>query len=330
MKGSSLLASALLILVAGAAPSPAAAQSRPKAFSLESIDGYVELAVRGRNHDRASPSGGADFTKTEVFVDEILHLDLDGFVYHPNLLAFAGGLELHFLQDVLNNQAFILPGGNVRLSFLDRKPYGLQLFARVTENEFQQRFAPTVGVRTEIYGGGVRLDRGPLPLEVVYTHREREQGGDPCLTCREVGDEVALLGSYELREGSWGDVRYSFVDETVMLRQRVTRHELFANNTTYFGSDRHKRLSGLGRLLYSSGANNTSTATLSGEYDWEHTGTLSTSYHLNYQRQALNSHTSNNYGLAASLFHGLYGSVSTSLSAYGNVQDASFGLSSPS
>jgi hypothetical protein len=318
-----------LVLVAGAAPDPATAQSRTKAFGLESIDGYVELAVRGRNHDRNTPTGGKDFTKTELFIDEILNLDLDGFVYHPNLVSFSGGLKLHFLQDALDSDAFFLPGGHARLSFLDRKPYGFKVFARVTENEFQQRFAPTVGVRTVIYGAGVRLDRGPLPMEVVYTHRDREQGGEPCLDCSEIGDEVTLLGSYELGEGSQGDVRYRFDDVRVVNRdQRTTRHELFANNTTYFGSDRRKRFSGLGRLLYSSGMNNTSTATLSGGYDWEHSGTLSSSYHLSYQHQALESHSSNNYGLAISLFHGLYGSVSTGLSAYGNVQDASFGLSS--
>jgi hypothetical protein len=300
----------------------------PKIFNLERIDGYVEFGVRGRNHERDTPSGGIDFKKTEVFIDEILHLDLGGSIYHPNLLAFSGGLDLHFLQDVVNDDAFILPGGNVNLSFLNRKPYGLRLFARVSENEFQQRFAPTVGVRNELYGAGVRLDTGPLPLEVVYTHREREQGGEPCLTCEEVEDEVSLLGSYELGERSAGDVRYRFLDERVILRkQRLMRHELFANNTTYFGSDRRKRFSGLGRLLVSSGMNNVSNVTLSGRYNWEHTGTLSTNYSLNYQHQALDSQTSNNYGLALSLSHGLYGSVSTNLSAYGNVQDASYGLS---
>jgi hypothetical protein len=320
------LAAALLMLAVVLAPGRAAAQVTPQAYRLESLDGYVELAVRGRNHDRSREGAGTRYSQDELFIDEILHLDLGGFVYHPNLVHVNGGLDLHFLQDLIEGKSFILPGGGVRLDLLQRKPYGLNAFAQVVDNDVQQRFGPTLGVRSQIYGGSVRYDPGSLPLEIFYRHRRWDQTGDPLGKLHEIGDEVGFRARYDLPAGTRGDLRYDFVDETVR-EQGLQRHEFFANNTTYFGGDRRKRLSAIGRMLYSSGANDISSSGVFGTYDWEHTDTLSSSYHFDYQLQSLDSQTSNHYGFRGSILHDLYGSLATHLSAFGAYQDASFGES---
>jgi hypothetical protein len=320
-----ILAAALLILAATAAPDPAAANPDLKAFGLEYINGHVELLARARHEDR-TPKGGrpGGFTKDEVLFDEILHLGVGGFVYHPNLMRIAAGMDLKFLQDVLNSDSFILPSGNLRLDFLQQKPYGLSLFGSIAEQEVQQRFGPTFGVRTLNYGGAVRFHAGPLPWDVTYRHYQRDQSNDPSNELSEVGDTVAFRATYEIGERSQGNIRYDFIDEVVR-RLPLTRHDFFTNNTTYFGSDRRKKFSGVGRALFNSGRNNVSTAGLFGTYDWEHSETLSSKYHFDYQRQGLRSRTSDNYRLSSAVSHLLYGSLGSTLSAFGTYQDASFG-----
>jgi hypothetical protein len=258
-------------------------------------------------------------------LDEVLNLNIAGSVYYPRLLRYDAGLDLHFLQNLTNGNNQILPAGFLNLNFLEKKPYGLTLFGRVAEGQVEQVFARNFDTRTESYGGNLRYDLGPLPFRIGYVHRFYTRTGVAISDLDEVTDEVEFLGNYRVREGSDGNIRYRFSDETLR-GQPSQRHELVANNITYFDPARRKRFMGNLRYYDWTGRTDTSDASLSGTYDWAHTNTLSTNYHFDYAHRTFNEQKSNTYNLRSSVHHQLYSSLSSDAAIFGTLQDATSGL----
>jgi hypothetical protein len=305
----------------------AAAAPGSRFLTADRIGGYVELALRGRNDRSERPGAGTSLAEDELKLDEILNLDIAGSVYYPRLLRYDAGLQLHFLQNLSNGNSFILPEGHLNLNFLEKKPYGLSLFGRIAEDEIEGTFGTNVGARLESYGGSFRFGLGPLPFRVRYAHRFYTREGeltDPSADLDQVVDEVEFQGTYRLREGSDGDIRYIYADETLLGRPNQ-RHEFVADNVTFFDPEKRKRFLGSIRYFDWSGRSKTSNISALGTYDWRHTDTLATGYHFDYSHRTFNEQESDIYNLRASLYHELYGSLSSRATIFGNVQDATSG-----
>jgi hypothetical protein len=305
----------------------AAASPGSKLLKVDRIDGYVELGLRGRDDRSDRPGAGTFLSESELKLDEILNLDISGSVIYPRLLRYDVGGELHFLQNLTNGNSFILPEGYVNLDFLEKKPYGMALFGRIAEDEIEGTFGTNVGARLESYGASLRYDLGPLPFRVRYAHRFYTREGpqtDPSADLDQVVDEVEFLGSYRLREGSDGDIRYIYADETLLGRPNQ-RHEFVADNVTFFDPEKRKRFLGSIRYFDWSGRSNTSDISVRGTYDWRHTDTFATDYHFDYSHRTFNEQDSDIYNLRASLYHELYGSLFSRATVFGNIQDATSG-----
>ncbi len=326
MSASKRLALLLVLLIAANAAPAATNGNGPESALLkaERVDGYVELGLRGRNDRRSRRGSGTSFSRNELKLDQILHLDVEGFVYYPRLLRFNAGLDLHFLQEVQRGDSLILPGGDLQLNFLESKPYGLSLFGHVSQDEVEETFGRSFESRVESYGAGFRYGLGPLPFRLRYTHRFRERSGDPTVDLVEKADEIKFSGDYRIREGSDGDVRYLFSD-SIERGQKRQRHEFLLNNNTYFDSARRKRFTGVARYYAWTGRGDTSNTTVSGTYDWQHTSHLDSSYHFDYQHRKFNTQASDQYNFKSSVSHQLYGSLGSTATVFGNVQDATFG-----
>jgi hypothetical protein len=315
---------ALLLALLAVLSGTASAKPELKAFGLQYLGGYVELGLRGYNN-RGGRAGTPDFVNDSLKVDEILHLDMDGFVYHPNLLEIDAALNLHFLQEVMDGEFFFLPGGHIRLDFLEKKPYGLSLFAEAGEKDIERRFAPSYELFTQSYGAALRLGMGPLPFQASYTHREQQRTLDPLNEFDETWDDFRFRGRYDLTESSRGEINYLFTDG-IAREQRIIRHDVLVDNTTYFGGDAWKRLMSRARYFQLGGRSDLSIASFMTNYDWRHTERLRSNYQFNYQHEKLeSSQVTDSFGMDGMLSHRLYANLDSTLVLFGNYEDASFG-----
>jgi len=296
----------------------------PSLVSAEHVSGWVGFGVRGRNNRRSRPDAGTSFERDDLKLDEILHVDANGYVYYARFLRFRIGAELDFLQNLTSGDSLVLPLGDFRLSFLEKKPYGLDLFALVSKDEVEETFGRSFETRVENYGAAMRFGLGPLPFRLGYTRRFRDRTGDPFVDNREEGDEIDFDGTYRLRAGSDGSVRFLFSD--MMERgQKVVRHDFVVDNITYFDAEKRRRFNGVVRYYDYAGRSDISNASASGTYSWQHTDRLASRYHADYQYRALGSQTTNLFGGDVSLSHRLYSSLNSSASVIGNIEDAAFG-----
>jgi hypothetical protein len=318
-----LLAVFLLIAVAHADLAAADRWSNP--LEVDFLRGYLELGVRGRNDRRSRPGAGTHFTGDQLTLDEILHLDSAGSLWDPRLLRYRASLDLHFLQRLLNSgNNLFLPGGDLRLNFLEKKPYGLTVFGRVVENEIEQSFGRSLESRLTAYGGGLRFQLGPVPFRVGYLHRFQKRTGSSDALFQQETDEIDFLGTYRFREGSDGDIRYVFADE-VLSGQPSQRHDFSANNVTYFDPEKRKRFTGNVRYYKWTGLTDTSDASVYGTYDWRHTDDLTSSYQFDYAHRTYDRLASDYYNGQVTLSHWLYGSLASDASVFVNYEDATSG-----
>jgi hypothetical protein len=315
----------VLLLVALAHADLAAANPGVRPLKVDFLDGYVELGVRGRNDRRTRSNAGTDFEGDQVSLDEILYLESAGSVWYPRLLRYRASLDLHFVQRLTGEgDNLFLPGGGLRLNFLEKKPYGLTVFGRVAEDEIEETFGRNFESRLTSYGGGIRFLLGPVPFRVRYTHIFRERTGDPRAELTGETDEVEFFGNYRFREGSDGDIRYRYSDETLR-GQPSQRHDFTANNVTYFDPEKRKRFTGNVRYYDWSGRTDTSEASVYGTYDWRHTDDLTSRYHFDYAHRTFDQLSSDAYDARAAVSHQLYGSLFSTASVFANFQDASAG-----
>lgn len=319
---SRLLPIVLLAALAHAAPSTAGLGANP--LAVDTFGGYLELGVRGRNDRRTRADAGTDFNKDQLKLEEILHLESAGSIWYPRLLRYRASADLTFLQEPSEGSNLILPGGDLRLNFLEKKPYGLTLFGRIVEHEIDQVFAPNSESRLIAYGGGLRFLLGSLPFRVRYTHRSLDRTGDALFELEEVSDEVSVRATYRWAERSDGDVRYEFSDQTLR-GQPTKRHDFLASNLTYFDAEKRMRFSGRVRYYDRTGRTDTSDASVLGAYDWRHTDTLSSRYHLDFAHRTFDEQSSNLANLRTSLSHQLYGSLASSGALTASIQEASSG-----
>jgi hypothetical protein len=315
----------MLLLMVIAHADLAVADPGAEPLKVDFLDGYLELGVRGRNDRRTRPGAGTDLEKDQVKLDEILHLDSAGSIWYPRLVRYRASLDLHFLQRLAGEGGnSFLPGGNLVLNFLEKKPYGLMLFGRVVENEVEETFGRNFETRLTSYGGGVRFLLGPLPFRVRYAHRFRERTGDPDAELEEETDEIEFLGNYQFREGSDGDIRYIYSNQTLR-GQPSRRHDFVANNVTYFDPEKRKRFLGIVRYYNWSGRTDTSEAAVNGTYDWRHTDNFSSRYHFDYAHRTFDRLSSDIYDARVAASHQLYSSLSSTASIFANFQDATAG-----
>jgi hypothetical protein len=314
-----------ILLLVLATAGPAAAAPGPRPLNFDFLRGYVELGVRGRNDSRTREGAGTDFSKDQVKLDEILHLGTAGSVWYPRLLRFTGSLDLHFMQEFTQGDNLFLPGGDLRINFLEKKPYGLSLFGRVAENEVEETFGRNFETRLTTYGGAFRFLLGPLPFTVRYRHLFQERTGDPEAELQEETDEIDFRGNYRLRAGSDGDVRYIYSDQTLR-GQPSQRHDFTLNNITYFDRAKQKRFTGIARYYQWEGRTDTSEASLRNTFDWRHTKRLRSRYHFDYSHRTFDVQSSDIYSFGTSIAHQLYGSLSSSAGLSVNIQDATSGM----
>jgi hypothetical protein len=313
----------LVLLLAVAITGPVQAQQK-EAFTITEMDGFVELGVRSRQESRSSGSSASGVDSDELKLEQLLHLNLSGYVYLPRFLKYNLAGDVHLLQETEQGNNDVLTGGKWSLSFFEEHPYSLELFRDDRQTQVEQPFFRSYEEDSSLYGATFRIRRGLMPADISYSHRESRRTGVGS-DLDEIADDFAVRARHDVGEVSRTKLEYFRTVEENRGRD-IFRQRFFLNNRSYL--DEYKRRTFVGNLQYreqEDEGRDRLTTSAGGHLVWEHGPRLLTEYGAQFQRTDTDVQDSNDLDLEASLRHLLYQSLSSTIGGHARLQDASFG-----
>jgi hypothetical protein len=320
-----LAALAVLLALTSGAGRATAADVRP--FQLTDLSGFVELGFLTQLQQRGrSLSQNSAFNRVEF--SQLLNASGRAYVYHPNFLTLQGGLQLEFIEDVLEQVDHrILPAGDLRLDFLRNYRNSLSIFGRVLATEQVRTFSTRYDALSQLYGATFYQRWGWIPFDLTFQHRSIESSGPGSFD--EAAEEILFRGSYELGEQSRGSIDYDLI-----FRDRagtdVRRQDLIVDNLSYFGDEREKAL--VTNLLLSEeitelASDKRKRYSVSGNtnFHWYHSDDLSTAYFLSGRWTDFGNQSVTTLEPRFSIRHELYESLTSQGEVFGRLRDGSIG-----
>jgi hypothetical protein len=160
-------------LLAPAAPARAAQKKMPiQPLGITQFGG--DLLINGNMQTQSQTAADKKVTtESESFFDETLSINSAGYIYHPNLLEWFGGIRGGFVQQsiTVNDQTTVGPGQvkgyNISGTFLREKPVSVMLFSSDTRSFINRDFASSTDLKSTRNGGQVML-KGDVPMTLMF------------------------------------------------------------------------------------------------------------------------------------------------------------------
>ena len=262
---------------------------------------------------------------------ESLNISTKGWVYHPYLVTFRLSFAPEFRQRLqeqtrdnetesdTTNDLFM--AYDVEATFLEKKPYTLDLFGHRDENSVRSAFSERTEKRLDRYGGRFSLKYPVLPVIFGYTHTDAKETGffsskgdnDTYTFTANKGTKntrTSLSASYSDTNrtssgGSKSETKNTNVD--------------FRNNFNITADRRvNLRSNALYRRTESTQSNSITDRddkffTVSENLDWQHRENLRSNYTFDYDRNDSENFTRERIIGSASLSHRLYENLDTSI-----------------
>lgn len=325
---SRVVALGVVCVVAAAGIVPAQAQEFRK-FKLQDVGGYLEVGFWAEYERRSREDVASSFETKELELYERLRLDLDGYFFHPTIVAFRLSPELEFIQrrtkvlDEENSSKNRLVGGELRLAVLDGHYYGLSLHAARQEVDVDAVFQPAGKILRDTFGTTFRFQKGPIPFDIAYT-RTAFQGSGSAADTNEVTDELAVRGQYSAGSRSKGTLEYRLTD----IRQEtfgrdVTTQWFRVGNTTTLGALKRLRLNGNLRYRQQTGSVNSTTKAFQESLSWRHTENLSSYHSLSFNRFEVGDDPVEIWDARSAFSHDLWGSLSSQVQLNAGLDESS-------
>lgn len=210
--GGVLSCGVLLLLLVGLCRVSGAAEIAP--FRLTGLGGAIELAydLSQQSTDRAGVS--TSDRRLHRF-EEVLEVDTQSYIYHPNLLKLDAGFGLNFTQDRSQSGSGSqgvdgqLINYDLRASILEKKPYPLVVFA----NRDSFTSYPTLGERLAQtrtgYGFNLRLQEPFVPATMSFdVQRDEQQGGSASQIVDATQDNVSVVARKNYSNTDYVDGAY--------------------------------------------------------------------------------------------------------------------------
>ncbi len=327
----------LVLLVAVSAPSWALAQQRyrtieePRWLTYRISEASVGAYAEGTFESSSFQNTGTSATHDRLFVGPSLGLNLEGSVYHPNLLSYQINSEgaYGWAQETIRT-----PGSSLHrneMEYLGRfqgsadllvnKPYNANVFGAYDHDFRDYDFFNRVIVDTWRYGGRAAFHTESLFLTANYLHRDEDISG-LSISSSAHEDVVGFEARHERQTGSTS-LNYTFDQYTRTDFGRTgegTDNTITLADNERFGSRQQFNLN-LNTTYSRREANFESSDQLStaARLTAEHRATLSSAYEVGYDRYTTGSFESDNYAGRASVSHQLYESLNSTL--FGQASD---------
>ena len=151
----------------------------------------VGIEVEGYNENSQLVGQTSTYHQDYLYVAPTVGLELEGSVYHPNLLYFDLKPELGFSwqEQTINQPTGLSPAGtesetqflgryDIQVGFLKEKPYATWFSANKDHNFRQYDFFNRATVDLERYGVRSGYTAGPIPFTVAFQNWTEDVSSD--------------------------------------------------------------------------------------------------------------------------------------------------------
>ena len=283
--------------------------------------------TEGRYDETTYRDGSGSITHERYFLGPTLGLQLDGSVYHPNLLRYsllsdgAGGIAYDRIESAGDSRTReeweYLGRFHGSADILANKPLNANIFGDYDHTYRDYDFFNRVIVDSWRYGGQVNYTHEPFSLNAHYTHIDEETSGIDSLTKSE-DDVMGLIGRHERDSGSTVlNYTYSqYTREDFGRSGKGNDHNVSLSDFEHFGSrDQFRLLSSVSYYARDSFDEPSDEVIANANFTADHTDNLSSYYDVNYDHYSIGDFTSDNYTGRGELRHQLYESLTSTLIA---------------
>ena len=290
--------------------------------------------------ESVSFENGPTVTHNRFFVGPLIGLNVNGSIYHPNLLRYHIDTEGAFgwAQDTVDNgrtsvtrdQFQYLGRFNGSANILSAKPYNGSVFSSYDHSVRDYDFFNRVIVDSWRYGARAAYSIDNLFLNASYTHREEDVSGLRADTIS-FDDTITFSARHE-RDRSGTSLNYTYNEYS---RVDLGRTGEGADHTISLGD--YERFGNRQQFALNSSATYTKResvvdpsdqATLSASLSAEHTPSLASYYDANYDHFETGDFKSDGVFGSADLKHQLYESLNSTLHTRGGVFESGDNLGS--
>ncbi len=254
---------------------------------------------------------------------EGVEISTSGWAYHPALLVYSITYAPEWEQSndsSLSDEDSFLHGFFGDITFLQFKPYTLDLYARRTSERIRSNFAETSRLNSDTYGARLSLKYRWLPTVLSYTHLETDKTG--LVEDSTNLDRYNLAMSHRRQRGSISlNAFYSDLNQQInnVLLDNEIKHVNVSNNIIFFKKNNMTLDSS---FTYEDSISTNIDEELYGVHErliWHHKPNLMTKYTFDYEtRDRFDNNLlsriprdTTTYGF--NLNHGLYENLTTNI-----------------
>jgi hypothetical protein len=326
----------LLLLTAGVLQAQPPSEEEPRWLRLDMPQASVGVDVEGLKENVSA--NGTTSTHENFLVVPLVGLDLQGSVYHPNLLTFdiSGQGGVGWMYDSVTSPGYSSVRNESQnlllflatLNFLAGKPYNATFFSSHDHTYYNYDFFNTTTADSTRYGGRVAWVTKAFNLSTDMGYRDLITSG--LSGTSEIEETYLNFNGVNLREHGSSTLTYNYDDYANSLnygpQQTALSQSVGASDSETFGSR--------GQI----------TATTGGSYGWadysdrsartfnanenisaQHLPNLNEFLTLNYQNSVLDPARSSVFQGVAGVRHQLYESLTSTLDVHGTYNDVSSG-----
>lgn len=315
-----------------------------RGVQVSDISGYIGYVLRERRDNRELASGGREPRSTETIMEQSIKLDLNGYVYHPNLFEFAlGGLfglsQYEFSDNFQDRDRRDKENGSVLEfnfdgTFSRKKNHPGTVFARRFRSLEPRPFLSSIEQTTTTYGAMWQYLGEKFSTRLRYEHRlvDSDVFGEADDDRRRTNDQLRWDSRYRFNKDNNLTLTYRHQSiEEDPFENDYDVDEVIVSHRLNFGEDKQHSLNSELRYFRQDGSLNIERTLFRETLRMEHSDELSSSVQFEWIDRTQGNISGaddlkeRSISLSGSLDRKFYDNLTTQLS--GLVQTQEFGES---
>ena len=276
------------------------------------------------SHELESEKRTGSFINSEhdtSTTSEKFEIDTDGWVYHPALLIFSVGLKPEFKQQKVSSNTtftdendFTFFGYSVDTTFLQYKPYTVNLYASKDRSDFSSSLAADSSTESSTYKGQLLLKYQPVPTTISV--ESKEQITESFFLTSNTSDKLRVESKHKTSRS-----KTTFEAEVLEQNRSIRgigfsgKRKLMRVHNQYKTGEKSSLSTGFGFSDNTSGVVDSASSYLFSQLSIRHRENLDTSYQLRVENREEQDFESKKIFGVADLTHQLYENLTTILSA---------------
>ncbi len=271
--------------------------------------------------DNSQLSNDTEYAETSHQLKEKVSIQTSGWAYSPALMKFSLMVEPEFIQSheettqgEMSRSSTFAPDYVVSATFLELKPYSLNIFGNRQEISAWAPFSGASDSTTNSYGANGQLKYKTLPTTMGYSHTETELLG--FYSSHVLHDHFNLSSTQQTeRSNTMLTSNYSKDIRSIEhISNDVTSFNNYLSNNYRITPDNKLMLnSAMTYNIQESGWYDTQNINLQEHLGWHHTPNLQSNYSASHARQESGDFSTDKTTLNAGLTHLLYENLTTNV-----------------